>query len=287
MKRQNRKRLVRLILLPIVTLLVLIILAIAILFTQQQRLVGLAVKELNKQLPGELVVGSSNISVFQNFPYISIGLNKVQFYASKSKTAHPIYEAERMYVGFSLPDILKQKYRVKAIVLKNGRLDLVEDNEGRLNIAEASRISPDTVMNTADTKPTNLDLDIKKIVLKGMNISFLNKEDGQRVTAQIDRIQASFLADSLHFDADLQGQMLVDYTRPGDTTLFRHKHMGAEIKLSYVKSTRMLKLPVGKLRLEDAVFNFSGTADLLHDNLMDFKFSGDKPDFRQLFAFAP
>jgi uncharacterized protein involved in outer membrane biogenesis len=286
MKRQTRKRLVRLILLPIVTLLVLIILAISILFSQQQRLVGLAVKELNKQLPGELVVGSSNISVFQNFPYISIGLNKVQFYASKSRTAHPIYEAERMFIGFSLPDILKQKYRVKAIVLKNGHLDLVEDNEGRLNIAEASRISPDTVATT-EAKPTDLDLDIKKIVLKGMNITFLNKQDGQRVNAQIDKIQSSFLADSLHFDADLQGQMLVDYTRPGDTTLFRHKHLGAEIKLSYVKSTRMLKLPVGKLRLEDAVFNFSGTADLLHDNLVDLKFSGDKPDFRQLFAFAP
>ncbi len=42
-----------------------------------------------------------------------------------------------------------------------------------------------------------------------------------------------------------------------------------------------------KLKLEDAVFNISGTADLLHDNIVDLKFSGDKPDFRQLFALAP
>jgi hypothetical protein len=35
------------------------------------------------------------------------------------------------------------------------------------------------------------------------------------------------------------------------------------------------------------MFNITGTADLLHDDLVDLKFSGDKTDFRQLFAFAP
>ena len=34
-------------------------------------------------------------------------------------------------------------------------------------------------------------------------------------------------------------------------------------------------------------YNISGTADLLHDNTVDFKFTGNKLDFRQLFAFAP
>ena len=35
------------------------------------------------------------------------------------------------------------------------------------------------------------------------------------------------------------------------------------------------------------LFNISGTADLQHGNSVDLKFSGDKTDFRQLFAFAP
>ena len=49
----------------------------------------------------------------------------------------------------------------------------------------------------------------------------------------------------------------------------------------------MLDLQECRLKLEDALFNISGTADLQHDNLVDLKFSGDKTDFRQLFAFAP
>jgi uncharacterized protein involved in outer membrane biogenesis len=286
MTRKTRKRLIRFILIPVISLVVLVLVAVAILYSQQQRLVALAVKELNKQLPGELVVGGSNISPFQNYPYISIGLKNVQFYASKSKAGKPIYEAERMYVGFSLPDILKQKYHVKVIALKNGHLDLVQDNTGKLNIIEASRITTDTTA-AIDTTSTELDLDIKKVVVKNMNISFLDKASGQHITSQISKIQSSFKADSLQIQANLQGAMLVDYTRPGDTSLFRNKHLETELQLSYNKATRLVKLPVGKLKLEEARFNITGSADLLHDNLVDFRITGDKPDFKQLFSFAP
>jgi hypothetical protein len=286
MTKKTRKRWVRFILIPIISLVILVCVAVGILFSQQERLVGLAVKELNKQLPGELVIGGSDISVFQNFPYISIGLKNVQLFASKLRTDKPIYEAERMFVGFSLPDILKQKYRVKAIVLKNGHLDLVQDNYGRLNIVEASRMIQDTVATT-QASSAGLDLDVKKVVLKNMNISFLDKQNGQQLVSSIERIQSSIRIDSQQVIADLQGKMLVDYTRPGDTSLFRHKRLETEIKLSYDLATRMLKMPVGRLQLEEAVFNVTGTVDLLHDNMVDLRFSGNKPDFKQLFSFAP
>jgi hypothetical protein len=286
MTRKTRKRLLRFILLPIAILVIFVVVAVGILFSQQQRLVGLAVKELNHQLPGELVVGGSDISVFQTFPYISIGLNKVQFYPGKQRKARPLYEAERMFVGFSLPDILKQKYHVKVILLKNGHLDLVEDSVGKLNIVEASRMTRDTTA-VKDTASTVLDLAIKKVVLKNMDISFRDKQNGQQVAAHIDRIQSSLKEENGKVYAGLKGAMIVDYIRPGDTTLFRHKQLETELSLSYDRSTQLLNLPIGKLRLGDAAFNITGTADLLHDNNVDIKITGDKPDFRQLFAFAP
>jgi uncharacterized protein involved in outer membrane biogenesis len=287
MTPKTRRRLLRFIFLPILSLLLLVGIAVAILFSQQQRLVGLAVDQLNKKLPGELTVGGSNITIFQNWPYISIGLQNVKFYASKNTTDKPIYAAERMFVGFSLPDILKQKYRVKAIVLKNGSLQLVQDTAGRLNIVEAGRISPDTTTKT-DTATRQLDLDIRKFVLKNMDIQYLDKQSGQRIASHIDRIQAAFRLDSADkLAADLKGALVIDYTRRGDTTLFRHKHLEIETQLSYDMPAKFLRLPKGKIKLEDAIFNITGTADLLHDNTVDLKISGDKPDFRQLFAFAP
>lgn len=286
MTPKTRKRLLRFILLPILILLVLIGIAAAILFSQQQRLVSLAVQELNEQLPGELVVGGSELSIFQNFPYISIGLKNVKLLPHKLATDKPVYEAESMYIGFSLPDILKQEYHVKVILLKNGHLDLVKDSTGEFTIAEAVHITPDTTRKTAPASKA-LDLDIKKLVLKNINISYFDRTTGQRVTANIDRIQAALRDEDGKINADLKGALIVDYTRRRDTTFFRRKHLVTDIRLSYDQGTKFLRLPVGKIKVEDAVFNLSGTADLLHDNTIDLHITGDKPDFRQLFAFAP
>jgi uncharacterized protein involved in outer membrane biogenesis len=161
MKSKTRKRLIRFLLIPVIALVLLIGVAFTILLTQQQRLVKLAIKEFNKKLPGTISIEGSNIS-FENFPYISIRLNNVRFYATKSIAAKPLFSAERLFAGFSLPDILKQNYRVKVIGTKNGHLDLVQENNGQLNIVEASRISSNTT-TTTDTADAALKLDIKKI----------------------------------------------------------------------------------------------------------------------------
>src|SRR5258708_38515215 len=91
MKHRTRKILLRFILLPVISLILLVGIAITILYSQQQRLVELAVRELNKQLPGKLAIAGSELSVFQNFPYISIRLQQVQFHVSRLPTSMPNY----------------------------------------------------------------------------------------------------------------------------------------------------------------------------------------------------
>jgi uncharacterized protein involved in outer membrane biogenesis len=287
MTPKARKRLLRLIGLPPLILLILIGIAITLLFTQQERIVHLAVKDLNEKLPGRLEVQGSEISIFQHFPYISIGLQNVKFFPNKSDSAKAIFEAERLYAGFSLPDILKQKYNVKVISLKNGHLDLVEEPDGQLNVVEASQIQSDSTAKATNAKSANLDLDVKKIVLKNMDISYLDPKERQHLITHIDRIQSSFTNNDQLMDGTLDGNYIVDFTRPGDTTLLRHKHVSTDIKFSYTKATRLLNLPEVRLQLEKALFNLSGTVDLMHDNTVDLQFAGDRPDFKQLFSFAP
>ena len=286
MKNKIRKRLVRFLLIPLIALILILATAFAILYSQQQRLVKLAIKEFNKRLPGEVLIDGSNIALFQNFPYVSIRLNNVRFYATKQTTVKPLFAAERLFVGFSLPDVLKQKYSVKVIFMKNGQLDLVEEKNGELNIVEASRMAPDTTKK-ADTTSTALDLDIKKIVLKNMTVSFNDLQTNQKLVSHIERIQSSLEDDSVKLNADLKGKMVIDYTSPGNTALFKQKHIETDFAVDYEKKKQLVTLSVGKLKVEEAVFNITGTADLAHDNTLNFKFSGDKPDLKQLFAFAP
>lgn len=104
------KKIIRLLLIIAGIFLGLIIIAGGILYSQQERLTQMAVKELNKQFTGELVITRSSISPFSNFPYISIALHDVRFFRDKKMQGTPLYQVERLYVGFSLPDVLQQHY---------------------------------------------------------------------------------------------------------------------------------------------------------------------------------
>ncbi|TWF42377.1 hypothetical protein FHW36_102132 [Chitinophaga polysaccharea] len=77
------KKIIRLLLISAGIFLLVIAIAGCILYSQQERLTQMAVRELNKQLPGELVIASSSISPFSNFPYISIALHDVRFFRDK------------------------------------------------------------------------------------------------------------------------------------------------------------------------------------------------------------
>jgi hypothetical protein len=283
--KKTRKRIIRVLFIVVAAFLVLIGVGVGILYTQQQRLTNLAVSELNKQLPGELVINGSEISLFENFPYVSIGLRNVRFYANKQRKGKPLYEVERLFVGFSLPDILREKYNVKVIFLKNGHLDIVKQTDGKLNLVEANRIKQDTLTTAASTSGS-LALDIKKIVLKNMDISFYDQSNGQRIASHIEKIKTSLKADSTSINATLTGGFVVDVSSPSDTVLFRHKRLETIIKIAYNTEKQFLTVEPSQVKLEAATLKVWGTADLLH-KMISFRINGDRPDLNLLFAFAP
>jgi len=283
---KTRKRIFRILYIVLGSMLALLGIASLILYTQQERLTQMALRELNKQLPGDLVVGGSNIAPFENFPYVSIGLKNVTFYANKQHTGKPLYQVERLFVGFSLPDIIRQQYNVKVLVVKNGYLHLVKEQNGKIDIVEANRIQSDsTITSSGDSAP--MQLDIKKIILRDLDISYTDKVMGSHAATHIDKIKTSFRMDGDLIKASMEGKQVIDYTTPSDTVLFRHKNIETDLQLSYDSKHQLLNLPVGKLKLEQASFSVTGSLNMSQGNLVDVKLEGDKPDINLLLSFAP
>lgn len=283
---KTRKRIFRILYIVLGSMLALLGIASLILYTQQERLTQMALRELNKQLPGDLVVGGSNIAPFENFPYVSIGLKNVTFYANKQHTGKPLYQVERLFVGFSLPDIIRQQYNVKVLVVKNGYLHLIKEQNGKIDIVEANRIQSDsTITSSGDSAP--MQLDIKKIILRDLDISYTDKVMGSHAATHIDKIKTSFRMDGDLIKASMEGKQVIDYTTPSDTVLFRHKNIETDLQLSYDSKHQLLNLPVGKLKLEQASFSVTGSLNMSQGNLVDVKLEGDKPDINLLLSFAP
>ncbi|RAJ05180.1 AsmA-like protein [Chitinophaga skermanii] len=284
--KKLRKRIFRIAGWSLGTILLIIAIAATILYTQQQRLTQLAIKELNKQFRGELVLGHSSIAPFKHFPYISIVLHDVKFYASKKMAGTPLYEVEKMYAGFSLPGILKQNYDVRIIAIANGTVHINRANDGTLDIVKAHTL-PSNTTAPADTSSEVLHLDLKKIILKNIDVYYSDHISGFHVNTKIEKITSSFSMKKDVMSLSLESEWVLDLKSKSDTTLFRNKHIALDLSGDYNMQTAQLQLKKAGLQLENAKLNIAGKALLGDQPDVDFTINGDRPDLNLLFAFAP
>ncbi len=218
--------------------------AVVIFMTQQQRLVNLAVNELNKRIKGELTIQESDVSLVKNFPYVSIALHEAKLFPDKTGKQKPLGSLERLYVGFSLPDILNQNYTIKRLFLKGGEWNIIQRADGTINLLEAVEVQAAPTQPGADT--TQMQLSLDKAVLKDLNIIYYDEASGQRIASDLKKLSASFGLHAKHINTELESDMLLDVISAADTTFFRHKKVKLDLKAAFQTDTQKLQHRFGK-----------------------------------------
>ncbi|SKA45810.1 AsmA-like C-terminal region [Chitinophaga eiseniae] len=281
------KKIIRVALISLAALLLLTGIAGGILYSQQQHLTQLAVDELNKQFAGELVLEKSSISPFSNFPYVSIALHHVRFYANKRMDGKPLYEVEKLYAGFSLPDILRGRYQVRIVVVANGKVDIARAANGDVDLIKAHTFKSDSTAAAVADSAEALSLDLKKVILKNIDVTYRDAASGWKIVSHIDKVKTSFKMEGDSMALELDSKMLFDFTSRTDSTLFRNRKVSLDVKGNYDVSKKQLALSPSTIRLENASLSLAGSATLGKETMLDLQVKGDRPDLNLLFALVP
>jgi len=282
-----KKWVVRPILVVSIALGVLVGIGFIVLSTQQERLVNLAIGKLNKQFKGELSIEESQISLFRNFPYVSIVLHNGSFFPDKGRKSKPICQFERLYVGFRLNDILHERYDVKVLSIHGGYLDMVQEKDGKINLLEAERSQADTMTSAQADTTSAMAIDLEKIFLEEMRISFLDKASSQKITTRVREMAAALKMDSALLIVAMNGEMKLDVTSNTDSILFRDKRLQITMDAEYKRNANVLDIMKCNLKLEDAGFNVSGFASFADTTDVNFRVKGNEQDFNLFTAFLP
>jgi hypothetical protein len=258
--------------------------ALIILITQQEKLVQFYLTELNENIQGRIEIRKSHIAPFRNFPYISIDLKGVLVYETKNLDEEAIVELEDVYVGFDLIKLLSGKTQIKAITLKDGRLDLIQDEKAELNLAKAFQSeNPSDVEDVSEA----MNLELKKLKLKNVNIQKHNLENMVSVEAHVKKgvfkIKLGEEIKKLKANCDF----ILTVLKNGDTTFFKHKNGYINTDFAFDLKNLTLNFEPSTVAIEKAIFNFEGSIDLANEATLDLKFSGEKPNFDMFLSFAP
>lgn len=258
-----------------------------ILYSRQKEITQHVIGELNKTFAGKLLVEDSHISLFQQFPYVSIDLTNVRFYATKDTTQKPIYKAGDFYVGFDIQKLLQGKYDVRRLRMEKGHIDLVQYPNGDLNLLLATRINHTSPSSGNVTDTSALRFRLKRIRLKAMNVTYFKTADSLLVQSYIAEARATFSINDEHIKSRLNANMVCNIIHQGDTGFFRKKKVALQTNVEYDGKKQLVQIAKGELSLDNGEFGFSGSIDIDDQLFTDLELHGSKPDFNTFLSLAP
>lgn len=266
-------------------ILLFITLVIGIVYFKQDAIVQHLLTSVNSNFNGSIEVQDSHISLFQNFPYISVDLEHLKLYPDKEKNSPPILQVKDAYIGFDLWTIISGKWEIKKIKLSDGAIDLIQDISGEINLVKA--LSSEKLNNENPNSKEDLHINLKHIEFKNIQVSKINDSSGIKILAYIPQAQSKFRSTTEHLLIQLKTQIELTIIKDGDTTFIKNKHFELKTQADYLTRTQILTFEPTVVKLEGSEFNMEGSIDLDNDMLLDLYFNGNKPNFDLFIAMAP
>ena len=266
--------------------LVLIILsgtALAVVYWKQDKVVQQLLEYSNEHYHGKIELEGSHISPFANFPYISIDLEGLKIFESKSEGEKPIVALDDAYLGFDLWKIISGEYKLKSIYLSDGYLKFILHEDGEFNIIRA--LMPLDTATVEDENPFRLEMETIK--LHNVDIHKFNETTGIDLDVFVNDAKAQLAINDAHTMIDLDSRFEMNLIQNGDTSLIKHKHFELNSKVDFDSEKQLIKLSPSKIKLEMGEFNIEGFFDIANNQYVDIKAEGTKPNFDLLIAFAP
>ena len=257
-------------------------LLLAILSTKQDYFVGLALEQANKDFNGKIEIGGSHIAPFANFPNISIDLEHLKIYESKSDSAACLLHLKDTYLGFDLSELISGNVVVKKIKLSDGTIDIRQHKDGSFNIANAlaSKVPSEEVSE-------DLHLALESITLDNVDISKLNESTNLAVDLFIKKAESRFHSHAKGIDFELDSDLKLSILKHKDTTFFNNKHLEFETEFTYLNDGSVLKFKETSLAFEKTLLDFKGKLHLTKNVFVDLQLEGHKPDFNLFLSVAP
>ena len=247
-----------------ITLLIIIILMIVLPFIFKDKIVEIVKKEVNKTLTADVDFEKIGLSLFSDFPYLSVDIHEVSVVGRETFIGDTLAYVEKLHLAVNLMSIFGDDgIEVRKINLHHPIANLLIDKEGNANwdIVKPSEEpetpdAPDAV--PVDTTASSFKLLVKDLAITKGHIVYDDREGNMK-----------FIANDLDFR--LSGDLTADLAM-------------LKVALGIEKSTFVMD---GIPYLSDAKIDFNGDieADLEHDkytlqknelklNALEFDFSG-------------
>lgn len=222
------------------------------LLANKDQIKAYALEQVNSQLNTELKVGSFDITLLSQFPKVSLDMKDV----SIEDPLHPgkyLLEAEHVFAGFNLYDIIRKNYTIKLIAIDNAELHLLTDKKGRANYMILKETEKGKEENEAFL------LNLKEVKLADVKLDYRDEQFKQYYDLVIDQIVLSGDFSNTGEHIVLEGKALANKIRSQDFTIVKNKKLSLELALKMNHKTSTYVFEKGNVDIDRLKLTLKGS----------------------------
>ncbi len=275
--------------LKILGLIILIIIAAAIIlpFVFKDEIIAKAKTEINKNINAEVDFADISISLFRQFPDVSVGIDELSVKGIDNFEGTQLAYIEDINVGLNLFSVISgSNYEVEEIAVKNAKIHIVVDTAGNANYNVAMESENVDTVATEESSPFKFTL--KKYSLENVDIIYDDK--GGEIYANIRNLDhngsGDFTEEIVAMETKTEIEKLT--VKSGGIAYLNNVKSELDADFEFNQTEFKLTFKENRLSLNDLPIHFDGWVALPDENItMDLKMDAPENNFKNVLSLIP
>jgi hypothetical protein len=248
-------------------------------FLYKDRLIQQFIREANKQLNTPITIKRMDVSLFQEFPQLSIVFHDV-YVEDSQQGKYPLLTAKKISFQLNPLAVWHGEYTVKGM--------RIEESETHLKINEQGENNYTIIKKQSQSGgPNAIAFALSDVSIRNAVVHYLDLRILQDFTFSSNKLAASIRSSKDIYEIEASGELTTDKMMIGSTNYLAGKSFGITSHLIYDDLKKNLTIHPSELSLKTSQFTVSGSYAWKEKNIIDLATTGTDTDIQTLISLLP
>ncbi|NVK03917.1 MAG: AsmA family protein [Flavobacteriia bacterium] len=270
----------------LIALLVITIVLIPILFKDQ--IFEMVRTESANHIKGEVVIGDMSLSLFSDFPNLTLGLEGLQITGEGTFEGMDLIKEGNIDVEIDLFSAFSgDQIQIESIRISDADLYVLVMPDGEANYDIAKESAETEEVEEESTESANYTLSLKDFRLDEVNLVYDDRQGDMYVNLKnlTHRLSGDFSADVVDMSTHTEIEEMT--VSMGSTDFLRKTNVEADVDMVFNTAQSSIKLTDNSIRLNGLELNAAGSVTMGDVMDMDLKFNAPHTEFAEVLSLIP
>ena len=246
-------------------------------FLFKDRIIQEFIREANKSLNTPVRIGKIDVSIWNDFPNMSIVCKDV-YIEDSQPGEYPLLTAATIAFSINPIEAYSGNYAIRGLQVEDSKTSLKINTAGKNNF---------TILKKTANSGSSVSFDLKNVILKQTHVEYHDSQSHFHHIFDSDDIDASIGVRANVYKIDAVGDVLINQIGLGEKIFFKGKKFDVDATLDYDDLKKNVLIDTSSLKLNRSLFTIAGSYSFQEKNLIDIVVDGKDTDIQTLFSLLP